>query len=145
MHNKRYIPIDYGRARATLIHSLFPPNKSTLGARLSLFRFAQSRRVGYRLISSAGPHRHVKGETPIPVFARSTPFATLNREESAFARCQGFTLHRFVPYRNHAYMKPIIFLQSIKFYEKTCTKLMHQKCVIFNEARNLHSRGPTEQ
>ena len=34
MHNKRYIPIDYGFARATLIHSLFPPNKSTLGARL---------------------------------------------------------------------------------------------------------------
>ena len=81
MHNKQYIPIDYGQAPrhahsfASLIHSLFPPNKSTLGARLSLFLYAQSQRVGSCLISSMGPHRHIQVETPIPVFTRSTPFA----------------------------------------------------------------------
>ena len=54
------------------------------------------------------------------IYARSTPFAhfaTLNREESAFARCRGFTLHRFVPYRNHA-CEANQFLYSIKLYER---------------------------
>ena len=130
MLNKRYIPIDYGWAHATLIHSLFPPNKSMLGARLSLFCYTQLQRVGSRLISSLGPHRHVKGETPHPRLRSEhafRSFAMLNREESAFARCRGFTLHRFVPYRNHAY-EANCFPTINKILQKTCTKLMLQKC-----------------
>ena len=65
---------------ASLIHSLFPPNKSKLGARLSLFCFALLRRVCSHLISSRDPHRQrFRVKPPIPVVARSTPFALLLR------------------------------------------------------------------
>ena len=68
MLNKRYIPIDYGYPHATLIHSLFPPKKSTLGACLSKSRLLLD-------FFCRGPSTTIQGETPIPVFARSTPFA----------------------------------------------------------------------
>ena len=97
-----------------------------------------------------GPHQHIKGENPIPVFARSTLFTLSLRSitKSQLSLDAGFSpsFHppSIIPYHNHAY-ETNRFLQSIKLYEKTFTKLMHQKCVIFNKAINLHSRGPTEQ
>ena len=114
---------------ASLIHSLFLLNKSTLGARLSLFHFTLSRKVSFRLIYFMGPHRHIKGETPSPssLGARLSLFHFTLWEKSVFARCRGFTLHRFVPYRNNAY-EANQSIYSIKLYKKTCTKLMLQKC-----------------
>ena len=108
------ISTDRLRAGRNLVHSLcsftIPANQSTLGARLSLIRYTQSRIVGSRLIAFSAPHRHVKGETPFPVFARSTPFAHLLpsiTKSRLSLDAGGFTLHRFVPYRNHAYKKPM--------------------------------------
>ena len=56
-------------------------------------------------------------------------FASLYREKSAFARCQGFILHEKGPYLDHASeitLKHFLY-KSIKCYKKTCTKLMHYK------------------
>ena len=71
IENDIYLSIMGGpkpRSFASLIH--YTRQSIKLGGRLSLFRFAQSRTVGFRLIDFSAP---------IPVVARSTPFALLLR------------------------------------------------------------------
>ena len=90
--NDKY-KIDYGVRGPTHARYARLPKPSTLEARLSLFRYAQSRTVSSCLMLF-GPPIDTLGRTPIPVFTRSSPFAhftMLNREESALARCRAFT------------------------------------------------------
>ena len=135
MHNRRYIPIDYGRAETSKIieNSLrcftIPANQSTLGARLSLIRYAQSRRVGSRLIAFSAPINTLRAKTPSPssLRARLSLIRYAQSRRVGFRSMLGFHPPSIIPYRNHAY-EANRFLQSIKLYEKTCTKLLHQKC-----------------
>ena len=46
-----------------------PAKRSTLGARLSLISLHSIAKSRLSLDRFFGPHRHIKGETPIPVFA----------------------------------------------------------------------------
>ena len=121
------------RVARSLVHSprsfTIPAERSTLGARLSLFCFTQSRRVGSCFIIPSAPVDTLRVK-PHPCLRSEHAFrlfALLTCEELAFARCRGFTLHRFVPYRNHAYViQQDLMIQKV--VRKTCTNLMLQKC-----------------
>ena len=89
-----------------------PANQSMLRACLSLIRFAQLRIVGFCLIAFLAPIDTLRVKPPIPIFARSMPFTySLRSITNSLLSLDagGFTLHRFVPYHNHAYMKPTNF------------------------------------
>ena len=77
MHNKRYIPIDYGWAETSLFATLIHYTRQPIYTRSTPFVHLLHSITNSQLSLDCffGPHRHVKGETPIPVFARSTPFA----------------------------------------------------------------------
>ena len=122
-----------------------------LGARLSLIGYAQSRRVGSRLIAFSAPIDTLRVKTPSPSLlgARLSLFRFAQSRRVGFRSMPGFHPPSIIPYHNHSY-EANRFLQSIKLYEKTCTKLMHQK---FDKAYSFiklsprdppHLRGPTE-
>ena len=65
-----------GRNLVRLLRSLtIPAKRSTLEARLSLISLCSITKSRLSLDHFFGPHQHVKGETPIPIFARNMPFA----------------------------------------------------------------------
>ena len=100
-----------------------------LGARLSLIHYAQSRRVGSRLIAFSAPIDTLRAKTPSPssLGACLSLIRYAQSRRVSFRSIPGFHPPSIIPYRNHAY-EANRFQQSIKLYEKTCTKLMHQKC-----------------
>ena len=94
-----------------LIHLLFPPNKSMLGACLSLFRFTLSQKVGFPLISFTGPPIDTLRMKPPPrLHSEHTfcSFPSLYREKSAFARCRGF-----IPTEKAQYREPCISKSTV--------------------------------
>ena len=110
IENDIYLSIMGGPKRHSftlLIH--YTRQSIKLGAGLSLFRFAQSGTVGFRLIDFSAPINTLRMK-PHPRHCSEhafCSFTSLNHKESAFARCQGFHPPSIIPYRNHAYMKPI--------------------------------------
>ena len=98
IENDIYLSIMGGpkpRSFASLIH--YTCQSIELGARLSLFRFAQSRTVGFRLIDFSAAIDTLRMKPPIPVVARSTPFALSLRSIAKSRRsldAGGFILHR---------------------------------------------------
>ena len=110
IENDIYLSIMAGskpRSFASLIH--YTRQSIKLGARLSLFRFTQSRTVGFRLIDFSAPIDTLRMKPPSPssLGARLSLFRFAQSRKVGFRSMPGFHPPSIIPYRNHAYMKPI--------------------------------------